>query len=78
MHTLVIGDGWARRRHAQQDLVALDTEVGGARERVASLRSQIDGLRQRSEVQEHVIRDELGYLRPGDVIVNVGEAASAR
>ena len=77
-HTFLASDGWTRRVHARRDLDALNADAATMRERVQSLRLQIDGLRQRSEVQEHVVRDELGYVRAGDVVVNVGEATSPR
>ena len=76
LHTFLASEGWSRRTRAQHDLATLDADIARAQQRATDLRTQIDGLRSRTDVQEHVVRDELGYVRRGDVVVDVGEAAA--
>jgi cell division protein FtsB len=75
LHTFVAADGWRRRTRVRRDLEALSAEISGMQHTALELRSQIEALRERSAVQEHVIRDELGYVRPGDVVVDTAAAA---
>jgi cell division protein FtsB len=72
LHTLLSPDGWNRRQKARADLGTLRTENSRLESEVQRLRAQIEALRVREEVQERVIRDELGYVRPDDVNLEVG------
>jgi cell division protein FtsB len=74
VHTFVSADGWQRRARVQRDLAAVETDIAAGQRRAATLRAQIEALRSRSEVQERVVRDELGYVRRGDVIVDASAA----
>jgi cell division protein FtsB len=38
---------------------------------VQQLRAEVAALRSRPEVQERVVRDELGYVRDGDLLLEV-------
>jgi cell division protein FtsB len=78
VHTFVAADGWSLRTRAQRDLDTLESDITAAERRVTELRLQIEGLRGRRAVQEHVVRDELGYVRPGDVVVDVGATTAGR
>ena len=74
VHTLMDSDGWRRRARVARDLAVIQAEIEADQKRATALRAQIDALRTRSQVQEHVVRDELGYVRPGDVIVDASSA----
>ncbi len=78
VHTFVATDGWSLRHRAQRDLAMLESDIAAAQRRVTELRLQIEGLRGRRAVQEHVVRDELGYVRPGDVVVDVSATTTGR
>ena len=39
--------------------------------RVEELRAAIEAIRERPEVQEATVRDELGYVRPGEVVLEL-------
>ena len=69
-HTMLASDGWSRHSRLARDLYALRAENDATEEHLQTLRNQIDALNGRREVQEHVIRDELGYVRPGDLVIN--------
>ena len=69
LHTVFYSDGWGNRERARIDLEALVSENGINEKRVAGLRRQIEAIRERREVQERVVRHELGYIRPAEEIV---------
>lgn len=70
-HTLVSSDGWRKRARVRADLVQL-TENNAVREQhVQQLRAEVAAMRSRPDVQERVIRDELGYVRDGDLVLEV-------
>ena len=71
-HTLFVADGWSDRQKLRADLQAVQAENTEIAAEVKRLRSQIDALRRRPSVQERVIRDELGYVKPGDIILELG------
>ena len=73
-HTLLSPNGWRRRSRLAQDLLTLTRENDALEERSAHLRQQIQSLKQRPEAQEHAVRDELGWVRPGDLVIHFGPA----
>lgn len=72
-HTLVDPNGWERRSALAADLVRLSSENAAMEEQVTVLRSQVQALRDRACVQEHAVRDELGWVRPSDLVIHFGE-----
>jgi cell division protein FtsB len=78
MHTLLDADGWTRREKVGGDLEAARAENARLESENESLRSEIRSLRDRPEVQERVVRDELGYVRPGELVLELGDDANAR
>jgi cell division protein FtsB len=75
LHTLFWSDGWRQRQRARGDLAALTVQNLASEARVKELRSEIEALRTRPEVQERVVRHELGYTRPGDVVLELDRPA---
>lgn len=71
-HTFFISNGWSDRRKLRADLDAVQAENKEIEAEVDRLRSQIDALRRRPTVQERAVRDELGYVRPGDIVLELG------
>ncbi len=74
LHTFFAADGWPGRSRARRDLAAIEADIAVGQRRAAELRSQIEALRVRSDVQEHVVRDELGYVRRGDLVIDASAA----
>jgi len=70
--TLLVSDGWSDRRSLRQDLTSVRTENTEIKLEVERLRLHIEALHRRPEVQEHVIRDELGYLKAGEIVLEIG------
>lgn len=71
VHTLLDAEGLRRRGRAQTELALIEGEITELEGRVQTLRSELHGLHTRSDVQERVVRDELGYVRPGELVLEV-------
>jgi len=71
-HTVIISDGWQDRKKLRLDLQAVETENREITAEVERLRSQIDAHHRRPEVQERVVRDELGYIKAGEIVLEIG------
>ncbi len=74
LHTFLAADGWPGRARARRDLATIEADIAAGQKRAAELRSAIEALRGRPDVQEHVIRDELGYVRRGDLVIDASAA----
>jgi cell division protein FtsB len=70
-HTLVSPDGWRKRARVRTDLLQLREANTTREQHVQQLRAEVAALRTRPEVQERVIRDELCYVREGDLVLEV-------
>jgi cell division protein FtsB len=75
LHTLFEPSGWARRERARSDLAALRAQNDDVEQENRELRSAIRAIRSRARVQERVVRDELGYVRAGEVVLELGKVA---
>lgn len=75
LHTLLASEAWQNRQRVRADLEDLRTRNAMNQTRVEVLRSQIDALRSRREVQERVVRQELGYVREGEIVLELSHAA---
>ena len=73
LQTFLQPQGWRQRSLLAADLVTLQSTNGAMQERIARLRADIDALNHSQHAQEHVIRDELGWVRPGELIINFGD-----
>ncbi len=74
LHTFFAADAWPGRSRARRDLASIEADIAAGQRRAGELRSQIEALRIRSDVQEHVVRDELGYVRRGDLVIDASAA----
>ncbi len=72
LHTVFYSDSWQQREKARVDLETLKANNDGNDERLRSMHSRIDALRNRPEVQERAVRHELGYIGPGEVVLELG------
>ncbi|OGQ78936.1 MAG: hypothetical protein A2289_04060 [Deltaproteobacteria bacterium RIFOXYA12_FULL_58_15] len=70
-HTLLDPSGWTQRQKITDDLERLRAQNAVLEERVTELRQEIKALRQRDEVRERAVRNELGYVRPGEMVVEL-------
>jgi len=74
LHTLLYSDSWSTRAQVRTDLASLTHDNDVAEQRIESLRRQIAAMRARPEVQERAVRHELGYLRPGEIVLDLSDA----
>jgi cell division protein FtsB len=68
---LVSPDGWRRRQRARADLAAVRDSNLQREAQVTQLRAEVAAMRSRPDVQERVVREELGFVRDGDVVLEV-------
>lgn len=71
MHTLVAPNGWRARERVRADLAQVREQNEARERRVEQQRAEVSALRNRSDVQERVVREELGFVRDGDVVVEI-------
>lgn len=71
MDTLWGAQGWPRRAQLKQDLSALKHRNSELEAGVADLRRQIVSIGSRHEVQEQWVRQNLGYVKDHDVVVQL-------
>lgn len=71
MDTLWGAQGWPRRAQLKQDLAALKQRNSELESGVSDLRRQIVSIGSRHEVQEQWVRQNLGYIRDHDVVVQL-------
>jgi len=70
-HTIFASEGSFRRTRVRHDLALVEEDLHRLEGRVAELRARIDALKSRRLVQESVVRRELSYVRPGEIIIDV-------
>ena len=74
LHTLFYSEGWNQRARLRADLEVLEAQNRTTERQVADLREQVEALRTDPEVQERAVRHELGYVKPGEVVLELGES----
>ena len=70
-HTLLASEGWGRRARVRHDLGLVTQDVERYTLRVRELRARVDAVKTRRAVQERVVRHQLSYVRPGDLVVDL-------
>jgi cell division protein FtsB len=69
VYTMLDPDVWARRKQLEKTLQRTDADVKALSNQARELSDQINAVRNRRDVQERIIRDELGYIRDGEIIL---------
>ncbi|HEY8211216.1 MAG TPA: septum formation initiator family protein [Myxococcaceae bacterium] len=72
MLSLMDSGGFRRRRALQRDLQDLEERNRGLRERNQALLEEIELLRSDPAAIERAAREELGFVRPGELVFTVG------
>ncbi|MCK5690345.1 hypothetical protein KAI87_13795 [Myxococcota bacterium] len=73
MYTLVESEGWEKRERIRVDLDSAKSELNTLESKASKLKNQIRAIRERPEVQEQLIRDEMDFVKQGDLIIEVHE-----
>ena len=68
--TFLSAKAWPHHTRLQHELESLQEDNAHILQNITEQRRALQALRTRPEVQEHVIRSELGYVRDNDVILN--------
>lgn len=69
LDTLWGPDGLPRRRALQADLARIAAENDALQAQLDQLRREIVAQKERPEVQEALVRDVLGYVRPKEIVL---------
>ena len=71
VYTVFISEGWEKRESLQQEVATRNFENNAAQKEVEKLRERIQAIRERPDVQERLVRDKAGYVRPNEVILEM-------
>lgn len=77
LETLWGNAGWPRHRLLAEEVQAVAAENAALSASYDVLMRQIAAQAERPEVQEALVRDLLGYVRPNDVIVRIDAPTAA-
>jgi len=69
--------GFARMLELRQDLSVLRARNADLRAETDRMQREVDGLRDDATAIERVARTELGWVRPGEIIVDLSRPASS-
>ena len=70
--SLMDSGGFRRRRALQRELQDLEVRNQGLREKNQALIEEIELLRSDPRAVERAAREELGFVRPGELVFTVG------
>jgi cell division protein FtsB len=66
--------GWPKHMALSAEVEAITSENEGLSAQLVILKRQIAAQSERPEVQEALVRDLLGYVRPDDVVLHMSPA----
>lgn len=67
-------NGLPKQKQLRQALIQAQKQNQALKSRVAQLRLKMEAFRRRPEVRRQAIRDELHYLAPNEIILDLGQA----
>lgn len=71
IHTVFFSKGWEKRETLKQEVATRIFENDTAKKEVHKLRERIQAIRERPDVQERLVRDKAGFVRPNEVILEM-------
>ena len=71
LHTFFAPDGWQQRQKVRDDLKQLKNENLQLETQITTLKQEIRALRTNPKYQERTIRNELGYVKKDDIILEL-------
>lgn len=69
VETIRGAEGWPRRAALSAEVDNVARDIAGLETQVRTIQREIVAERERPEVQEALVRDLLGYVRPQDVVL---------
>jgi|TARA_B100001964_G_C14176814_1_gene574209 cell division protein FtsB len=73
IHTIFFSEGWDKSAELQREVEERLDANEALKTEAEQLRSDIKAIREQPEVQERIVRDELGYLRSGEIILELNQ-----
>ena len=73
IHTIFFSEGWDKSAELQREVDQRQHANEALKAEAEQLRSDIKAIREQPEVQERIVRDELGYLRNGEIILELNQ-----
>lgn len=71
LHTLLTSGSWQTRARLRTELASLTSRNHAAEQRIEALEHQIQAMRDRPDVQERVVRQELGLVRADELVIEL-------
>ena len=65
------GRGFRRYLRLQQDVMSLQERNRVVSEQNATLQLEVERLKREPRALERAVREELGYVKPGEIVINV-------
>jgi cell division protein FtsB len=65
------GRGFRRYLRLQQDVQSLQERNRVVAEQNAALQLEVERLKREPRALERAVREELGYVKPGEIVINV-------
>jgi cell division protein FtsB len=62
-------NGYPKQLFLKTEVEKLQQENADTLEHIQRLENDIEALQHRTDMQEHVVRSELGYVRPQDIVL---------
>ena len=71
VHTVFFSEGWEKRETLKQEVAERASANELAEQEATKLRERIQAIRERPDVQERLVRDKAGYVKPEEVILEM-------
>jgi cell division protein FtsB len=71
VHTFFAPDGWQQRQKVRDDLEQLENGNRQLETQIETLKQEVRALRTNPKYQERTIRNELGYVKKEDIILEL-------
>ena len=76
LHTLFDPEGWTKRGRLHDDLNHIESSNLLTHEKIIQIRQHVEAIRQRPEMQEWLVRSDLGHVMPNDLVFEVAGPAN--
>ena len=71
VHTVFFSDGWEKREALKKEVASRTAANDIAEQETTKLRERIQAIRERPDVQERLVRDQAGFVKPEEVILEM-------
>jgi cell division protein FtsB len=71
VQTFILPQGWPRCQRLQQELNRATREKERRTQHIQAMQHKIEQFRNRPQMMEHFIRDELGWVKPDELILHI-------